>query len=235
MRAKSISVVLPSYNERDNIAEAIRRISASVGSALQEVIVVDDNSPDRTWEVVQGLKNKKVRLLRRMTEKGLASALADGVALARGNIIVWMDCDLGLPPEDVPRLISQLDYYDVAIGSRYAPGGKDLQSRFRVLGSLLLNGFAQLLLGRTVRDYTSGFVAVRREVLERIHWSRKGFGEYFIEFAYRCQRNRFKVVEVGYVYKDRQAGTSKAGGNLFTLLKYGVQYGLKIIEVRLRG
>jgi dolichol-phosphate mannosyltransferase len=227
-----VSVIFPSYNESDNIIEAIRRVSRSLGNDLYEIIVVDDNSPDETWKIVENIKNPKYKVIRRMKERGLASALTRGIENAKGNIIVWMDCDLGLPPEDVPRLVQKLKDYDVAIGSRYVKGGEDTRPVFRVFASILINLFASLVLGFKVRDYTSGFVAVRKEVLNKVKFSKKGFGEYFIEFAYKCVKNNFKVIEVGYRYTSRKGGISKSDGNLFTLLKYGMQYGAKIIKTR---
>src|SRR3989344_9502149 len=132
MTTKTVSVVLPSYNEKDNIAEAIERIEKSLGPKLLEIIVVDDNSPDGTWKVVEDLKDSKVRLIRRMNEKGLASALSRGIKESRGSIVVWMDCDLGLPPEDLPHLVAAIESgADVAIGSRYVKGGADERVWFR--------------------------------------------------------------------------------------------------------
>lgn len=229
-----VSVVLPSYNEKDNIEEAITRISKALGRDLHEIIVVDDNSPDKTWKIVEDLKNKKVKLIRRINEKGLASALADGVKAAKGNIVVWMDCDLGLPPEDIPRLVAKLKNNDVAIGSRYVYGGKDLRPWFRAFLSTVLNFYCAFILGFTVKDYTSGFIAVRKEVTEKIPLSRVGFGEYFVEFAYRAVREGYRVKEVGYIYKDRLRGVSKSSGDWKTLLGYGWQYGTKVLSLRMK-
>jgi len=228
----SISVVIPSYNEKDNIKEAIERTSKSLGDNLLEIIVVDDDSPDKTWKIVQDMKNPKYKLIIRSKERGLASAIATGVEKAKGNIIVWLDCDLGIQPEDIPRLVEKLRYYDVAIGSRYVKGGKELRPKWRALLSYIINLFASIMLGFSVRDWTSGFIAVRKEVLNKIKLSRDGFGEYFIEFAYKCIKNGYKVTEVGYVYGIRKGGVSKSDGSIFTLLKYGAQYGLKIIKLR---
>ncbi len=228
----NVSVVLPSYNEKDNIIEAIERISLSLGEKLLEIIVVDDNSPDGTWRIVQEMDNPKTRVIRRMNERGLASALAMGISEAKGNAVVWLDCDLGIPPEEIPRLVEKLKDYDVAIGSRYVEGGKDLQPKQRALASVMINLFASLLLGFNVRDYTSGFAAVRKEVFETVKLSNKGFGEYFIEFAYRCTKNNFRIAEVGYIYRRRKSGISQLDGSIFTLLGYGIQYGFKVIKLK---
>lgn len=227
-----VSVVLPSYNEREVIAEAIARISDAVGPRLKEIIVVDDNSPDGTWQVVEELHHPKTRVIRRMDERGLASALARGVGEAKGDYIVWMDCDLGLPPEDVPRLLEQLQEYDVAIGSRYAPGGKDNRTWFRSFLSTVFNTYAQLILGFYAKDYTSGFIAIRKEVADDVPLSTTGFGEYFADFVYRAHKKGFKITEVGYTYSYRPRGTSKLDTGYVRLLKFGWQYGVRILKIR---
>lgn len=230
-----ISVIFPSYNESENIVEAIKRVSKSLGKSLYEIIVVDDNSPDRTWGIVQSMHNKRYKVIRRMKERGLASAIATGVENAKGDIIVWLDCDLGIKPEYIPKLVEKLDNYDVAIGSRYIKGGKDLRPKWRSDLSEIINLFANLVLGVGIKDYTSGFAAVKKEVFKNVKISRNGFGEYFIEFAYDCLKNNFKVVEVGYVYGNRKGGISKLDGNMLTLLKYGIQYTIKIMKVRFKA
>lgn len=231
-RNDCVSVVLPSYNERESVEEVIENIFKHVQS-LQEIIIVDDDSPDRTWEVVEKLNYPKIKLIRRTKEKGLASALADGIKAASGEIVVWMDCDLGLSQAEIPGLVEKLDRYDVAIASRYVKGGKDPRPLFRVMLSWMINGFAMVVLGTGVRDYTSGFCAVRKNVFNQVSFSRKGFGEYFIEFAYKAKQNGFKIVEVPCVYQSRPDGVSKSDGNLNTLFKLGWDYGLKILKLRL--
>ncbi len=235
--SSDVSVILPSYNERENILEAVGRIRKALGGRLKEIIVVDDNSPDETWKLVEDLNEPQVRLMRRMSERGLASALDDGIKAARGEIIAWMDCDLGLPPEDLPRLVNELEGNngaDVAIGSRYAPGGKDLRPKRLALLSTIFNLYAALILGFKVRDYTSGFAAVKREVFSNVSWNRSGFGEYFTEFAYRAVKKGYKVKEIGYIYRLREKGVSKLSNNYFNLIKHGLRYGGKIIKLRLR-
>ncbi len=231
---EKVSIVLPSYNEKNNISEAIERISKSLGEDLLEIIVVDDNSPDGTWKIVENIHktNSKVKLIRRMNKRGLASALADGIEKTKGNVIVWMDCDLGLPPEDIPRLVEKLNGYDVSIGSRYVKGGKDLRSKPIVMLSVLFNLYCRLILGSKVKDYTSGFVAVKKDVLKEVQWSKNGFGEYFIEFAYKSMKKKFKITEVGYVYRNRKSGVSKLSGNTLSLIKNGFKYGIKVLELR---
>ncbi len=233
MRTKSdVSVVLPSYNERENVIAVVDKISKAVGSRLLEIIIVDDNSPDETWKVVEEYGHPKVRLIRRMDEKGLASALDDGIRAAKGNIVVWMDCDLGLSPEEIPGLVSNLDTYDVAIASRYVKGGKDPRPFFRVGLSVVLNAYCILFLGWGVRDYTSGFAAVKRQVFDTVSFSRRGFGEYFIDFAYKAKKNKFKIIEVPCIYNVRPGGVSKSDGDIKTLLRLGKDYGIRVLKLR---
>lgn len=227
-----VSVVMPSYNERENITEAILRISKSLGKNLYEIIVVDDNSPDKTWKIVQDMKNPHYKVIRRINERGLASAIATGVESAEGNVVVWLDCDLGIRPEEIPRLVEKLNKYDVAIGSRYVNGGKEIRPWWRAQLSFLINFFARMMLGFKIKDYTSGFIAVKKEVLDTIKLSREGFGEYFIEFMYACTKNNLRIIEVGYLYSKRKNGVSKSDGDIWQLLKYGFHYGMKIIKLR---
>jgi dolichol-phosphate mannosyltransferase len=144
-----------------------------------------------------------------------------------------MDCDLGLSPEEIPGLVKRLKRNQVAIGSRYVKGGKDPRPMYRVLVSWLINGFAIMVLGSGgVRDYTSGFAAIRKKAMDQINFSRNGFGEYFIEFAYKCRKNNFRIKEVPCVYTIRSKGISKSDGEFQTLLKLGWDYGIKILGLR---
>lgn len=228
-----VSVVLPSYNERENIAGAIKKISNAVGKNLLEIIVIDDNSPDGTWKIVEEMKNSSVRLIRRMHEKGLASATARGLREAQGDVVAWLDCDLGIPPEIVPQLVKQLENYDVAIGSRYVPGGGDPRPFPRPFLSRCMNWFAGSLFGSQISDYTSCIAAVRKDVIRKVLWNDNGFGEYFAEFSYRCIKSHVRVIEIPVQYVIRKGGVSKSDGNRWVLFRYGIQYGLKMIQWRL--
>ncbi|MGQ9567586.1 MAG: polyprenol monophosphomannose synthase [Anaerolineae bacterium] len=230
----AVSVVLPTYNERDNIGPLIQALLAQVQEPV-EVWVVDDDSPDGTWQVVQALaeEDPRVHLLRRVGERGLTSALAAGIAASRGEVVVWMDCDFSMPPEVVPRLVAALGGADVAVGSRYVRGGQDVGHSWMARAfSWAINLFASLLLGWGVRDYTSGFVAARREVLERIPL-RGDYGEYCIDFLYRAQRAGCRVVEIPYTCAERASGESKTGANVLDYLRRGWKYVWTVLRLRL--
>ena len=233
LQNSSISVVMPSYNERENIAEAMQRITETLGESLLEIIVVDDNSPDRTWEVIENFRNPRWKVIRRLDKRGLASALADGTKAARGSIVVWLDCDLGIPPEDITKLVEKIPEYDVAVGSRYVPGGTDERHRFRAFLSLVFNTYTRMILGRHFWDWTSGFAAAKKEVLDAVPLSERGFGEYFSEWIYGCTKKKFRMIEVPYHYTLRKAGKSKTDSDILVFLRLGFRYAIRVLEIRM--
>jgi dolichol-phosphate mannosyltransferase len=227
----SISVILPTYNEKDNIVRLVEQTFQSVGDTA-EVIVVDDNSPDGTWAVVDELTKKYggLRLLRRTSERGLVSALRAGIDQAAADVVAWMDCDLSMPPALLGTFMDKIgEGFDMVFGSRFVPGGgveiitgsKD--SAMAYFLSRALNRFIQAWLGPDVSDYTSGFVAVRKKVvLETGLWG--DYGEYFIALAHLAKKKGYRLLEVPYVSLSRRMGTSKTGTNVLHYLKRGRKY-----------
>lgn len=240
--------ILPTFNERDNISSLIERLLACVPSPYL-VLVVDDNSPDGTWQVVADIAARYppspqaegfqsgVALVRRMKEKGLTSAIQCGINEAiytyGAGIVTWMDCDLSMPPEDVPELVKaiQVKGADVAVGSRWVSGGTDIAHGLMArLLSWIINHFAMLLLGDVVHDYTSGFIAARVEVLQHLPL-RGDYGEYCIDLLCRAGRAGYRLVEVPYVCVPRTAGESKTGINLWDYLDKGRYYVTTIVRL----
>ena len=181
----SLTAILPTYNERENIPILIAGILASVRTPVQ-VLVVDDNSPTapgRSWRRSR-LASRACVCCCRTTERGLTSAIWAGIQAADTDAVSWMDCDLAMPPETIPLLLDRLNAgADLAIGSRYVRGGSDPGHGLMARAfSIVINTFASLLLGWGVRDYTSGFVAARREVFEKIRLT-GDYGEYCIDLA----------------------------------------------------
>ena len=185
------SVVLPTYNERDVIVGVVGEILDAVGDV--EVLVVDDDSPDRTWEAVETAfaGDGRARALRRVGRRGLPSAIADGIAGTRGDVVVWLDADGSMPADVIPKLVAATADADVAVASRYAAGGRDARdSAARILASRAINAFGTLWLGGPVRDWTSGFVAARRSALERVPIRADHvYGDYCIDFLHRACRS----------------------------------------------
>ena len=228
-----VSIVLATYNERENILDTIRSIFEYVKDPV-EVIVVDDDSEDETWKLVEKLNDPRAIVIRRVDTRGLASAFNRGIIESRGEIVGWMDADMCMPPSMLPDMIKKLDEYDIVVGSRYALGGQDDRAFLRVFSSRLINGLAQLVLGFGIKDYDSGFVVLRRSVFNKVSIIPTGYGAYFMEFLYTCRKKELTVFEMPYVFRDRAKGISKSAPSLFRFFKTGMQYVVRIFTARLR-
>lgn len=228
-----VSIVVITYNERENIATTIDGIIEHVPAPL-EIIVIDDDSPDETWRLVEELGRPQIKLIRRVATRGLASAFMRGIIESRGDVVGWMDADMSMPPKLLPAMIDRLGDGDVALASRYVPGGKDDRSPARTLASLLVNRLATLVLNYGIRDYDSGFVVVRRTVFDKVCIIPTGHGAYFIEFIYTCCRKGLRVHEVPYVFRDRAIGTSKSFASLWGFARLGFGYLWRIFVTRFK-
>jgi dolichol-phosphate mannosyltransferase len=228
-KSPQISIVLPTYNEADNIEPLINRTLQALGDypGGVEVVVVDDDSPDGTWRLVaeKAEADERVRLIHRTTERGLTSAISRGIREAYGQWVGWMDCDLSMPPEEWPRLADALAQgADMAVGSRYVPGGGDVAHSFsgRTL-SRIINLWAGLMLDWSIKDYTSGFILGRKEIFDRIELQ-GDYGEYCIDMLYRTRRAGYAIRELPYLCVPREAGESKTATNVWGYLTRGVNY-----------
>ncbi len=234
MRPKNsqVSIIVPTYNEKENIVALIEELRKNISAPL-EIIVVDDGSPDGTGERVEELSHPEVKVIHRKT-RGLAGAFHRGILEATGDLIGWMDADMTMPAHVMKKLISYLDEFDIAIGSRYVKGGLDNRHTIRVLASKAINGLARFILGGSIMDYDSGFIAIRREVFDYITIVPIGYGDYFIEFIYDACRAGLKIKEVGYEFRDRTKGVSKSAPSLVRFLVTGLRYVIRIFSLRLR-
>ena len=213
-----VTVVIPTYNEAENVPEIVDRIFA-LDIPESRIIIVDDNSPDGTAQVVERLAERyegRIDLIGRPAKMGLGTAYAEGFsrALADGaSYVVQSDADLSHGPEEIPEMLRELERADVAVGSRYIPGGRvgdDWPLHRRLLSSMANRGM-RMVVGVQVKDATTGFKAFRAEALgsidlQGIHC--RGFG-FQVEVAYACQRLGLRVVEHPIEFNDRARGTSK--------------------------
>ncbi|MHB8204554.1 MAG: glycosyltransferase [Desulfomonilaceae bacterium] len=228
-----VSIVLATYNERENILDTISSIFEHVKDPV-EVIVVDDDSSDMTWKLVEDHNDPRVKLIRRVDTRGLASAFNRGIIESRGSIVGWMDADMCMPPSLLPAMIAKLDEYDIVVGSRYAPGGIDDRAFLRVASSRLINGLATKVLGYGIKDYDSGFVILKRTVFDKVSIIPTGYGAYFMEFLYTCRKKGLTVYEIPYVFRDRAKGISKSAPSILKFFRTGLQYVIRIFTARLR-
>lgn len=233
MHADEVTVVLPTYNERENI-EALVKAVVSHG---YRVLIVDDGSPDGTGTIADGLalSHQLVEVLHRPTKEGLGPAYADGFTRAMANearVICEMDADFSHDPADLPRLVNAITSgnADLAIGSRYVRGGAtpDWPVHRRIL-SRGGNLYARLMLGLRIRDATAGFRAYRAERLAELSagtCQSSGYG-FQVELAWRATGSGLRVVEVPIVFRDRVYGESKMRGSIvaeamWLVTKWGV-------------
>lgn len=221
--AVKVSIVIPTYNERDNILYLLGGLrNVLEGSWAYEAIVVDDNSPDGTAELVQRLASNDphIRLVQRPGKLGLGSAVVDGFRRAQGQYWVMMDADLSHRPVDLPQLLEALSQADIAIGSRYTRGGRLVNWPFyRKLVSRRAAALGRLLLRLNVRDLTSGYAAFRREAVEPLLpvLDPKGF-KLLPEILVKNPTAR--VVEVPIVFVNRSQGRSKfSAGEVVAFLR----------------
>lgn len=223
-------VIIPTYNERENIVRMIRKV-ISLRPEF-DLLIVDDGSPDRTADLVRGEQHDlaaRLHLLERAGKQGLGTAYIAGFrwALEHGyDRIFEMDCDFSHNPDDLARLDSELDAgADVAIGSRYSKGVNVINWP---MGRLLMSYFASKYVRTVTRmpvcDATAGFVGYSRRTLERIDFNRikmNGYG-FQIEMKYYAWRLGFTLREVSIIFVDRTEGTSKMSGGIFSEALFGV-------------
>lgn len=214
-----ITVVVPTYNEASNIAHLI----AAVRLGGYRMLVVDDGSPDGTGAIVEEIATDDplVDVLHRTKKEGLGPAYAAGFdrAIADGaEVVVEMDADFSHNPNDLPRLVQAIeDGADLAIGSRYVPGGSTpdwpIHRRWLSRGG---NLYVRLMLGMGVHDATAGFRAFRTEALRRIGYADAQASGYAfqVEMAWKADRGGLRIAEVPVVFRDRAHGTSKMSGDI---------------------
>jgi dolichol-phosphate mannosyltransferase len=210
-----VLVVIPTYNEKENIEAIIDEVLAQ--SETLSVLVVDDNSPDGTGEIADRIaeRNQRVRVTHREGKLGLGSAYVEGFHYAireRYDAVVEMDADFSHDPKDLPRLLEMIQGFDLVIGSRYCDGVSVVNWPIR---RLILSYFATLyarwVTGVPIRDLTAGFKCIRREVLENIPLDKiKSDGYAFqIEVHWLACRGGFRITEIPIIFVERRAGTSK--------------------------
>ncbi len=218
-------LVLPTYNEAENIEAFVRAVLPQLAAAAPEyhVLIVDDNSPDGSGQIADRLAAElpEVEVLHRSAKQGLGRAYLAGFerALASGaDLLLEMDSDFSHDPHDLPRLIAAAEHADVVLGSRYVRGG-GVTDDWGLTRRVLSRGgswYARQVLGIPVKDLTGGFKCFRREVLEAIDLEgvhADGYG-FQIELTYRAIQAGFRVTEVPIMFRDRQAGTSKMSARI---------------------
>lgn len=227
------SIVLPTYNEKDNIVELINAIFNALPNPIEfEVVVVDDNSPDGTAEAVRRNfeGDSRVKLFVRTEERGLATAIRYGAEHSTGEILVFMDTDFNHDPAILPQMIKFLEYYDIIIGSRFVMAG-GMEDRFRQFSSLIYNYGIRLLFRTPIHDNLSGFFSIYRNKLmsmdlDQIYY---GYGDYFIRLLMVAHNRGYNMLEIPVFYRLRMHGHSKT-----QFLSIFTKYTMALLTLRLK-
>lgn len=214
-RALSLLVIIPTYNERENIEKLVQEVFASLPQT--EVLIIDDNSPDGTGKIADQLagSNSAVHVIHRPKKMGMGNAYNQGIryAIEQGYGVVFeMDADFSHKPSDLPRLLEALGDSGLVIGSRYVDGGGTVNWGIsRRLISKSGNLYARTMLGMNVRDITAGFRCYNVQALKKVDLDQvksDGYG-FQVEMAYRIKRAGYGIIEIPIIFEDRRAGQSK--------------------------
>lgn len=230
---RSVVVVVPTYNERENIEAIVSRLHAVLSAA--QVLIVDDASPDGTGELADAMAaaDSRVRVLHRSEKCGLGAAYLAGFAAAMradAEVIVQMDADGSHAPEDLPAMLDALQDADLVLGSRYVAGGRVVNwPVHRLWLSRGGNLYSRLALGVGIRDITAGYRAFRRHVLQEIDLdavSSQGYC-FQVDMAWRAVQAGFRVAEVPITFAERERGRSKMSSGivaeaLWNVTRWGV-------------
>lgn len=232
MKESDSIVIIPTYNEKENIEKIIRAVFALPKSF--HILIIDDGSPDGTASIVKGLMEEefagRLFLVERQGKLGLGTAYICGFkwALEHGyNFVFEMDADFSHNPDDLPRLYHACadEGFDVAVGSRYVSGVNVVNWPMgRVLMSYYASRYVQFVTGIPVRDTTAGFKCYRRRVLETVDLDAIRFKGYAfqIEMKFTAYKLGFKIKEVPVIFVNRREGTSKMSGGIFGEALFGV-------------
>ena len=227
-----ISIILSTYNEAYIIDQTVKAILNKINNV--EIVLVDDNSTDGTFEKINNLNNPNIKLFSR-TSRGLASAFLLGLINTEGDVVGWFDSNMPSLIEKVPEMLRELEENDLVILSRFVPGGKDERSKHRVLSSQIINYICRIFLGSEIKDYTSSVFLMNRKNLKSAVPICYGHGEFFIEFLYRLKKQGVKIKEIPYTHPPDYEGMSKTASNIFRFIKLGIDYIIRIIICRFRN
>ncbi|MFC6354059.1 polyprenol monophosphomannose synthase [Rothia nasimurium] len=216
-----VLTVIPTYNEKENLPIVVERLRAAVPDC--DILVVDDNSPDGTGQLADSMaaEDSHINVLHRTVKDGLGGAYLAGFdwGLEAGyDVLVEMDADCSHQPEQLPLLLQAIEGgADLAIGSRYVPGGKTKNwPLHRQILSRGANLYTRLILGTKVKDITAGYRAYRREALQKLNLEgidSKGY-VFQVDLAWRSEQAGLKIVEVPITFVEREIGSSKMDGNI---------------------
>jgi hypothetical protein len=228
---KTVSIILPAYNEEKRLENSIKRLSKELNGVLDnfEIVISEDGSSDRTLQIAKSFESDDIRVLHSDKRSGKGGAIKNALMHCRGNFIVFMDVDLASHPRHVKDLVDLLQKGNaIVIGSRYMKGSKSKRSKVRYVASKAFNFMVRVLLGSKLTDHQCGFKAFRKDlvypVIEEVkddHWF------WDTELLVRTQRKGLKVVEIPIEWKEED-------GSKFRLVNDTIRMGLSLLVFKIR-
>lgn len=222
---KKISVILPTYNEAENIINLIEKIINNIPADYDyEILVIDDNSPDQTLlKVNDKFKNNPfIKSILRTKDKGFAKSIRNGIEISSGELIIVMDSDLTHDPIEIPKLIRVAEIFDLVSCSRFCAGGR-MKDLFHYFSSFIYNLFLRLLLHTQVQDNLGGYFAISKNKINNLPFDLIffGYGDYYFRLIYFCQKAGYSIIELPSIYLMRSSGKSKSNW-LAMIAKYTI-------------
>jgi dolichol-phosphate mannosyltransferase len=202
-----VSVILPCFNERRGITKLIEAVHEELHFIPHEILVVDDNSPDGTFQFVEAQNYPYVRVFLRTSDYSLAKSIRKGLEEAKGNMLVVMDSDFNHQPHYLPLMIRNLEFFDCVSGSRFVYGGK-MVPRWRHISSWIFNIWVRLLTRKYVTDSLYGFFAIRKDVLDKLDFDKIfwGYGDYCIRLMFYLQKLEVSILQFPAKHGERITG-----------------------------
>ena len=225
-----VSIVLPTYNERDNIVPLVQLIHECVKSHNHEIIVADDNSPDGTYQALVDLNKGYLKPILRTEDRGFAKSIRCGIENSNGDIIIVMDSDFNHQPKYLPFMIDAVQHYDCVSASRFVYGGQ-MNSRTRHYLSWIFNIFTRALTGGKVTDSLYGYFAINRDVIELVDYDKVffGYGDYCIRLYFYLQKDNISMLQFPAVNGERVAGEGNSN-----FIKVFRQYFIAVLKLVLK-
>jgi dolichol-phosphate mannosyltransferase len=229
----NLSIILPTYNEADNIVPLVKALVEKIPAGISyQIIVVDDDSPDGTLTAVREAFSEPVVIpVLRTTDRGLAKSIRAGIERSTGTHIIVMDTDFTHNPDLLPVMLHLGQVYDIVVGSRFCSGG-GMGDVPHYLASMAYNWMLRLTLRTQIQDSLSGFFMIRRAALEKLPYDAIffGYGDYFFRLLYFAQRSRASIIEMPVVYDMRRKGNSKS-----VFWKLFFSYSAALLKLRFGG
>ena len=229
----NLSIVLPTYNEKDNIIDLINKIKNVIQDHSYEIIVVDDNSPDDTFEICKKnfLNDDNIKVILRKTNHGLANSIREGIENAKGQYVVIMDTDFTHDPNLIKQMLSLKTKYNIISGSRFCKGGS-MEDTMHSICSQIYNQMIKFILKTKIEDNLGGFFCIEHKNLAQLPYEKifYGYGDYYFRLLYFAKQKNFSIVEIPARYTTRTRGKSKS-----KFFQMAYKYFIEVIKLKINS